>query len=184
VGRQRAGIVPRPFAAALSLSIALAVITVSGRAAAPGSNVPDAVTRRSGLTLAPMPRTAQLYATNCQGCHGEVGRSAAEIPTLAGRVGYFTRIPEGRRYLVQVPNVALNANSDADIAAVLNWVLATYSRAQLPPDFKPYTASEVGELRQARIDVAATRRGVIDALLAAGQIPSADALALPHIVLY
>ena len=182
--RQRAGIVPRPLAAALALSIALAITIGTGRAAPPGSNVPDALTRRSGLQLARMPRAAQLYATNCQGCHGEVGSSAAEIPTLAGRVGYFTRIPEGRRYLVQVPNVALNANSDADIAALLNWLLATYSRAQLPADFKPYTASEVGELRQARIDVAATRRRVIDALVAAGQIPSADALALPHIVLY
>jgi hypothetical protein len=182
--RQRAGSVPRPLATALALSIALSIISGSGQAAPPASNVPDAVTRRSGLTLAPMPRAAQVYATNCQGCHGELGSSAAEIPTLAGRVGYFTRIPEGRRYLVQVPNVALNANSDADIAAVLNWLLATYSRAQLPPDFKPYTASEVGGLRQARIDVAATRRRVIDALVAAGQIPSADALALPHIVLY
>jgi mono/diheme cytochrome c family protein len=160
------------------------VLTASARAAAPGSNVPDVVTRRSGLTLAPMPRAAQLYASNCQGCHGELGSSAAEIPTLAGRVGYFTRLPAGRRYLVQVPNVALNANSDADIAAVLNWLLATYSRAQLPPDFEPYTASEVGELRQARIDVAATRRRVIDALAAAGQIPSTDTLALPAIVLY
>jgi mono/diheme cytochrome c family protein len=131
-----------------------------------------------------MARTAQLYATNCQGCHGEYGRSASEIPTLAGRVGYFTRIPEGRRYLVQVPNVALNANADADIAAVLNWLLATYSREQLPADFKPYTASEVGQLRRARIDVAASRRSVIEALLAAGQIPSADTLALPYIALY
>jgi mono/diheme cytochrome c family protein len=166
------------------IAIALSIIGATSRAAAPDSNVPDVVTRGSGLTLAPMPRPAQLYATNCQGCHGESGSSAAEIPMLAGRVGYFTRIPEGRRYLVQVPNVALNANSDADIAAVLNWLLATYSRAQLPADFKPYTASEVAELRRARIDVAASRRRVIDALVAAGQIPSADALALPHVVLY
>jgi mono/diheme cytochrome c family protein len=162
------------------------VVVVSGSAgaAAPATSVPDIVARRSGLTLAPMPRTAQLYATNCQGCHGELGSSAAEIPTLAGRVGYFTRLPAGRRYLVQVPNVALNANSDADIASILNWLLATYSRAQLPPDFKPYTASEVGELRQARIDVAATRRSVIEALATAGQIPSPDTLALPPIVPY
>lgn len=160
-------------------AFALASITGIGLAVAAGGNVPDAVTRRSGLTLAPMPRVAQLYASNCQGCHGESGSSAAEIPTLAGKVGYFTRIPEGRRYLVQVPNVALNANSDADVAAVLNWVLATYSRAQLPPDFKPYSASEVGELRQARIDVVASRRRIIGALVAAGQVPSAAALALP-----
>jgi mono/diheme cytochrome c family protein len=174
----------RQLAAALALAISLSILSAGSWAAAPGGNVPDVETRRSGLTLAPMPRTAQLYASNCQGCHGECGRSAPEIPTLAGRVGYFTRIPEGRRYLVQVPNVALNANSDADIAAVLNWLLATYSRAQLPADFQPYTASEVAELRRARIDVAASRRRVIEALVAAGQIPSADTLALPHIVLY
>jgi mono/diheme cytochrome c family protein len=176
--------VPQPLASALSIAIALSITSGAASAASPGSNVPDVLTRRSGLTLAPMPHAAQLYATNCQGCHGEIGSSAAEIPTLAGRVGYFTRIPEGRRYLVQVPNVALNANSDADIAAVLNWLLATYSRAQLAPDFQPYTASEVGQLRQARIDVALTRRRVIDALVAAGQIPSANVLALPLIVLY
>ena len=182
--RQWAVSVPGPIAGARTALFALLVLAGSAGAAAPGSNVPDIVTRGSGLMLAPMPRAAQLYATNCQGCHGELGSSAAEIPTLAGRVGYFTRLPAGRRYLVQVPNVALNANSDADIAAVLNWLLATYSRAQLPPDFKPYTASEVGELRQARIDVVATRRGVIEALVAAGQIPSAQALALPQIVPY
>jgi mono/diheme cytochrome c family protein len=182
--RRLAGIAPRQLAAALAVAVALSIISAGGQAAAPGSNVPDVETRRSGLQLMPMPRTAQLYATNCQGCHGEFGSSAAEIPTLAGRVGYFTRSQEGRRYLVQVPNVALNANSDADIAAVLNWLLATYSRAQLPADFKPYTAGEVGELRQARIDVVASRRRVIDALVATGQIPSADTLALPQIVLY
>lgn len=166
------------------IATALSIIGATSQAAAPDSNVPDVVTRGSGLMLAPMSRPAQLYATNCQGCHGESGSSAAEIPTLAGRVGYFARLPQGRRYLVQVPNVALNANSDADIAAVLNWLLVTYSRAQLPADFQPYTAAEVGELRRARIDVAASRRRVIDALVAAGQIPSADALALPHVVLY
>jgi mono/diheme cytochrome c family protein len=149
-----------------------------------GSNVPDVVTRRSGLRLAPMSRPAQTYAMNCQGCHGELGSSAREIPVLAGRVGYFARIPEGRRYLVQVPNVALNPSSDQDIADVLNWLLRTYSRAQLPPDFEPYTAAEVAVLREARIDVNAVRTRIVDELVAARQVPSADALALAHTPLY
>jgi mono/diheme cytochrome c family protein len=148
------------------------------------SNVPDVVTRQSGLRVARMPRAAQTYATNCQGCHGDLGTSAREIPTLVGRVGYFTRLPEGRRYLVQVPNVALNSSSDEDIAAVLNWVLVTYSRAQLLPDFQPYTAEEVSELRKTRIDVIAERQRVISKLVAAKQIPSADVLALPRITPY
>ncbi len=166
-------------AGVLSALLAAASLAASGLDAQP-SNVPDLLTRQSGLRLTPMSRPAQTYATNCQGCHGESGRSVPEIPVLAGRVGYFARVPEGRRYLVQVPNVALNPSSDADIAEVLNWLLVTYSRAQLPPDFSPYTASEVGELRRARVDVVAARRRVVEALLAAGQIPSADALALPQ----
>ena len=107
------------------------------------TNVPDAITRTTGLKLEPMPRAARTYATNCQGCHGAEGVSVTEIPSLAGRIGYFARIPEGRRYLVQVPNVALNPSSDEDIAEMMNWLLDTYSRAQLPNDFQPYTAQEL-----------------------------------------
>jgi mono/diheme cytochrome c family protein len=148
------------------------------------SNVPDAITRKTGLHLEPMPRPARTYATNCQGCHGPEGVSVTEIPSLAGRIGYFTRIPEGRRYLMQVPNVALNLSSDADIAEMMNWLLSTYSRAQLPKDFKPYSAEEVALLRKARIDVAADRRRVVAELVAKKQVPSADVLAIPHASLY
>ena len=179
-GRRRAGIGFKALAAAL----ALGALPNFARTGSTVSNVPDVVTRRSGLRVAPMPRAAQTYASNCQGCHGESGRSVAEIPVLAGRVGYFARIPQGRRYLAQVPNVALNPSSDADIAEMLNWLLRSFSRAQLPADFKPYTASEVGELRQARIDVVRTRQRVIEALVAAGQIPSADTLAPAPTALY
>ena len=170
--------------ALFALSIAFAGCALAQALAPGGSNVPDVVTRQSGLRVAPMPRAAQTYAANCQGCHGDLGSSAKEIPTLVGRVGYFVRSPEGRRYLVQVPNVALNPRSDADIAAVLNWVLMTYSRAQLPAQFIPYTAQEVGELRKARIDVLAERQRVVRDLLAARLIPSADVLALPQITPY
>jgi len=176
----------RPSSSTLALLVlaALACTAAARAAEAPGTNVPDAVTRQSGLRLAPMPRPAQTYATNCQGCHGELGRSVSEIPALAGRVGYFARIPAGRRYLVQVPNVALNPSSDEDLAAVLNWLLRTFSGAELPADFEPYTAAEVGGLRQARIDVNATRALIVDELVAAKQIPSADTLALAQTPLY
>jgi hypothetical protein len=67
---------------ALSMSIAGATLAQAPR---PASNVPDVLTRQSGLRVAPMPRAAQTYATNCQGCLGDLGSSAKEIPTLAGR---------------------------------------------------------------------------------------------------
>ena len=165
-------------------ALVLAALPAAAHAEAPVTNVPDAVTRQSGLRLAPMPRAARTYATNCQGCHGELGVSVTEIPSLAGRVGYFARVPEGRRYLVQLPNVALNPSSDEDIAGLLNWLLDTYSRAQLPKDFQPYTATEVAALRTARIDAAVQRERVIEELVAAKEIPSADVLAVPHTALY
>ena len=179
---------PGSVTARLRVAIALLAWCAASNAAAQiqpqATNVPDVIARGSGLKVATMPRPAQTYAANCQGCHGELGSSAREMPTLAGRVGYFTRLPDGRRYLVQVPNVALNPSSDEDIASVLNWVLMTYSRAQLPEDFQPYTAAEVSELRKARIDVVAERRRIVAELVNAKQIPSADALALPRLVLY
>jgi hypothetical protein len=148
------------------------------------SNVPDVLTRQSGLRLTPMSHTARVYAENCQGCHGPQGISVTEIPTLAGRVGYFARSSEGRSYLIQVPNVALNPNSDEEIAGLMNWLLYTYSRPQMPDDFKPYSAAEVGLLRKQRVDIAAERRRVVDQLIAAGQLPSPAALAIPRSVLY
>jgi len=165
-------------------SLGLWTVRSAMAAGGEGTNVPDALTRESGLRVAPLPRPARLYALNCQGCHGEAGVSVPEIPTLASRIGYFTRIPEGRRYLIEVPNVALNPSSDRDIAELMNWVLVTFSRAELPADFQPYTAEEVGVLRKERIDPRTRRRDVIQELIAAEKLPSADALAPASTILY
>jgi len=164
--------------ACATLGACLCVAASVAQSDPPPTNVPDAITRQSGLRLEPMSRPARIYALNCQGCHGHLGVSVPEIPALAGRIGYFVRIPEGRRYIVQVPNVALNPSSDEDIAEMLNWALVTYSRAQLPPGFRPYTAEEIGRLRKERIDVNARRRQIVDRLLALKQVPSAKVLAI------
>jgi hypothetical protein len=66
----------------------------------------------------------------------------------------------------------------------MNWLLNTYSRAELPQDFQPYSAEEVALLRRARIDVAAVRRRIVEQLLQLRQIPSADVLANAHPSLY
>lgn len=177
--------------AALAACAAVVLASATGHTQSPApahivalTNVPDAVTRSSGLRVEPMPRPARIYAENCQGCHGWTGVSVTEIPTLAGRIGYFARTEAGRRYLMQVPNVALNPSSDGDIAGMMNWLLGAVSREQLPSDFEPYSAEEVGRLRKIRIDAPAERRRVIDELVAAKQIPSPDVLAIPHAPLY
>jgi mono/diheme cytochrome c family protein len=138
---------------------------------------PDPESKARGAVVRHLSKPATTYAANCAGCHGPSGRSVEEMPTLVGRVGYFTRIPEGRAYLVQVPGVAMSAVRDEDLAEMLNWLLHTYSSAQLSADFKPYTAAEVGELRKVTVvNPEVRRKELIQALLAAGQIPSAASL--------
>ncbi|SRR5579875_1401419 len=119
----------------------------------------------------------QLYTLNCWGCHQPHAQGiAGSVPRLAGSMGYFVRIPEGRAYLVEVPGVAAAALSDQEIAAVLNWMLLTFSRAQLPAHFKPYTATEVRKYRTHQLlDVTQTRRRLAAQLKAMGFIVAPDA---------
>ncbi len=137
---------------------------------------PDEHAKTHSTAVRHLSRPATIYAVNCAGCHGHSGRSVSEIRTLVNRIGYFARIPEGRAYLVQVPNVAMSAVRDGDLAEMLNWLLNTYSAAQLPSNFRAYTGAEVAELREVRIIPWSRRKELIQALLAAGQIPSPDSL--------
>ncbi len=137
---------------------------------------PDEHAKTHSTAVRHLSRPATTYAANCAGCHGQSGRSVGEIPSLVDRIGYFARIPEGRAYLVQVPNVAMSAVGDEDLAEMLNWLLNTYSAAQLPRDFRAYTGAEVTELRKVRIVPWSRRQELVQALLAAGEIPSPDSL--------
>ena len=89
------------------------------------------------------------YALNCQGCHLDDGSgTAGSVPPLAGSVGRFLRVPGGREFIVRVPGVATSALDDAALAAVLNWMLERFGPPHLPEKYAPYTAAEVGALRQ------------------------------------
>lgn len=90
------------------------------------------------------------YMLNCQGCHLADGSGfpARQVPDLRNQMGRFLSVPGGREYLVQVPGSAQTALPDSDLARLLNWMLSSFSAAQIPTDFQPYTAAEVGTLRQ------------------------------------
>lgn len=89
------------------------------------------------------------YAFRCKGCHGFVGEGTpGHVPRLQGFVGLYTWLPEGRDYLMRVPGAARSRLDDARLAAVLNWVLATYGAGQVAPGFAPFTAEEVGSARR------------------------------------
>ncbi|HIE1843229.1 cytochrome c [Pseudomonas aeruginosa] len=129
-------------------------------------------------TVQPLARPEAVFGKNCQGCHGSMGSKGQEIPTLANQIGYFARAPEGRAFLVQVPNVALATINDADLAAMLNWMLTSFSADQLPADFKPYSAAEVAELRKVRINPASRRTEVVKILEARRLVPNSETMSL------
>ncbi|MGH8631910.1 MAG: cytochrome C [Burkholderiales bacterium] len=138
----------------------------------------DALAREAGTTVIPILDSVQDYSRNCQGCHGHTGISVAEVPDLKDRVGYFVHTPGGRRFLVQVPGVALSMLDDRRLAELLNWILRTYSPAQLPGDFRPYGEQEVAQWRKSPLKkVLPARDEVIRGLVQAGVIDSPERLA-------
>lgn len=164
-------------------SAALAIFVLASAALADESSVapedvPDVLIKQHGTRLPRVSGPAEDYSRNCQGCHGHLGYSVNEVPRLRDRVGFFTHTAEGRAYLVQVPNVLQAHLSDARLAAMLNWMLETYSRAELVRDFQPYSETEVSALRKQRLESVITRRReVIEGLVRNGVIPSAETLA-------
>jgi len=113
----------------------------------------------------------QSYILNCAGCHqlDASGSAPNDVPTLHRIPGEFVKVPRGREFLCQVPGIVYSALSDADVAEILNWVLTTYSKDNLPSDFKPYTAAEVAQHRAIRpASIMKVRESVIQDLKRAG----------------
>ena len=82
------------------------------------------------------------FQLNCMGCHladgsGEAGR----VPSLRRSLVLFSATPEGRQYVIRVPGVAQSPLSDAQTAALLNWMARNLSDVALPPGFADYTRS-------------------------------------------
>lgn len=103
-----------------------------------------------------------LYTLNCSGCHGAGGQGVPEagIPDL-NEAGRYVGTELGREYLIEVPGLSQSRLDDATAARLLNWVLRQFSAANLPVDFKPYTAAEVTRFRADKVSDPKTRRAAI-----------------------
>jgi len=74
----------------------------------------------------------------------------------------FSRIAEGREFVMRVPGVSQSPLSDAEIAAVLNWMVRNLSDEALPSRFQNYTAEEVRSVRGIPLtQVRATRQKLL-----------------------
>jgi mono/diheme cytochrome c family protein len=114
----------------------LAVIVLFGMTAIAAAESPDPVRAN--------------YLFGCRGCHLADGRGVPpEVPTLRDNLGTIMARPGGRDYLVRVPGVLQSRLDDAELAAVLNYVLTEFNAATLPAGFRPYTAREVAAARKA-----------------------------------
>ncbi|WP_370539588.1 cytochrome c [Achromobacter sp. UMC71] len=145
-------------------ALAFAAVTGVQAAGEPAARAPAAGSPAAGSPAAELPaavapdRLRQAaradFVLQCAGCHRVDGRGSTPhgIPDFRNSVGAFVHLPAGREYLVRVPGAAYSQLSNADLAAVLNWLLLTFSPAQLPADFRPYTEGEVAAARPRRYD--------------------------------
>ena len=88
------------------------------------------------------------YQLHCMGCHLADGSGqAGRVPSVRRSLVLFSASPEGRNYVVRVPGVAQSPLSDADTAALLNWMAKNLSDVQLPTGLADYSAAEIHALR-------------------------------------
>jgi mono/diheme cytochrome c family protein len=113
---------------------------------------------------------SELYTLNCWGCHQPHAEGIpGTVPRLAHSMAYFLYVPQGRAYLLRVPGVANSALDDRQTAEVLNWLMATFNKDELPKHFKPFTAAEVAsERRRPLLDVTHTRSKLAREIAAKG----------------
>jgi len=115
------------------------------------------------------------YVLHCMGCHGSQAEGVpGRIPPLAHSLGHFLRSAAGRNYVLRVPGAANSALSNAQLAAVLNWLLSEFNSEEVPPGALPFTAAELQVWRSKPLPaVLATRQSIVSTLAASGAAPAA-----------
>ncbi len=116
------------------------------------------------------------YLGRCGGCHGVDGHSAdGLVPDLKDAAGYFLCDETTRAYAARLPNVAFAQISDADMAAMMNFVMFDLGGRSAPAGARAYTADEMGRLRRQPLtipDLKAYRRAVVAEAIARCQAPN------------
>jgi hypothetical protein len=145
---------PGRFALAMALPLSLGLAAGSAvradEAAIPG--VSDAYQARTD------------YQLKCQGCHRPDGSGDDHSnPPMRGIVARFLSVPGGREFIGRVPGVATVDLPDDRLANLVNWTIYRFDPAHVPQGFRPYTAEEIGRLRQnpLRLERAAIRARLV-----------------------
>lgn len=106
------------------------------------------------------------YILHCSGCHGMQGLGTLEggIPPFPDSIGHIVGSEIGRTYIMHVPGVITTDMSDAEIAAVMNYIIDEWSDGG-----EHFTAEEVTRRRAEPVgDVVEFRREVVAELRKSG----------------
>src|SRR5579862_6993878 len=88
------------------------------------------------------------FQLNCMGCHLADGSgSLGRVPSLRRSLLQLSAFAAGRDYIIRVPGVAQSPLTDAETAALLNWMARNLSDLEAPPDFLEYSAAEIARSR-------------------------------------
>ncbi len=102
------------------------------------------------------------YLLYCRGCHLADGSGIPpEVPTLIAEIGRLLTFSGAREYIVRVPGVAQTDMSDAELAAVLNWVIAEFNAQTVPTNHEPYTPEYIASVRSKVLEDPLKRRAEI-----------------------
>lgn len=89
------------------------------------------------------------YKLHCMGCHlADASGGPPDVPDLRGEMGCMLSVEGGREYLVQVPGASQAPITDAELAAVVNYMLENFSADTLPANFVPLSEDEVALWRE------------------------------------
>lgn len=162
-------------ALACGAASALAVATLAMLLGTGGTAAVAAGAESGGSQLISPARARSTFVLHCAGCHqiDGSGQPKVGVPSMRDSLGYFLGSPAGRAFLVQVPGARNASISDADLAALTNWELLNFSKAQVPADFVPYSTAEVTAARaNPPLDVMAARGVILQDLRDKGLLPA------------
>ena len=116
------------------------------------------------------------YMLQCAGCHRYDGKGVESrgIPNFVDSIGLFSRLADGRAYMIRVPGSAQSQLNNDELAMVLNYIVARFSPEEFEQNsFRLFSAAEVGASRPYRFDDVAEARKTLEQQMAErGWLPS------------
>jgi hypothetical protein len=116
------------------------------------------------------------YQLQCQGCHLADGSGKpGSVPSFVDEVGRYLSLPRGREYLIRVPGASQAPIDDAELAALLNWIIERFGPADVAPRFEHFRPAEVARWRRPPLDQPERLRAELRAAMAQRASPGKPA---------